>query len=147
LRLTFGAARNILLFSLLADDTEGENIDLIWNFYYDMYLTIEAHKLLTTQARKLADLSTSMDVWENGDYGKWMRMCTAGTLKTLNSLWKNYASTDQLSNTQKKAFTLRYNRSKSELEAFYKTRAASAVAALLGTGPLGFDADFQKAVK
>lgn len=131
----------MLLFSLLADDPNGKNIDYIWNFYFDMLLTKEAHKLVTKQARKLADLSTTMDVWEQGVYGKWLRMCSINTLEALHSLWTKYADTDALSNTKKKAFTANYLRTKDELHktcgpGSYYEKAATLLS-VLSTGKLG----------
>src|SRR5690606_3355467 len=74
------------------------------------------------------------------------RMCTTGTLGTLNALWTSYANTDSVSNNQKKAFATRYLRRKTELERAHRSRADSSVAAVLSTGHFGLEKNFQNAV-
>ncbi|RPA81527.1 hypothetical protein BJ508DRAFT_306563 [Ascobolus immersus RN42] len=101
-------ARNILLFSMLADDIQGKHTDHIWSFYYDIYLSDETSKFVTAQARKLSKLSGSMEVWHNGAYGKWLRMVSVGSLETLHGLWSNYARVSGFSAAQKETFAQNY---------------------------------------
>lgn len=102
---TARAARNILLFSLILDDTnshdhDGDDIgthhhngtdDATWNIYYELYLDNASLGLLEAQAGKLFDLSSSMEAWHAGPYGRILRICDSGTLALLREVWDNYS--------------------------------------------------------
>ncbi|KAG2137193.1 hypothetical protein BD769DRAFT_1664094 [Suillus cothurnatus] len=81
-------ARNVILFTLLADEA--------------------SHVLLISQCRKLIDLSSDLDNWHNGPYGHFLRMCTKDTLAELRRLWQLYVKTTTFSPSETKEFKSTY---------------------------------------
>lgn len=102
-------ARNVLLLTLLADDTAGNNDTKIWNIFYHFYLDQDSLTLLLTQSQKLFELSKSVGTWNKCPYGSFLRMCTQKTLSQLRECWELYAKTEQMSNAEKKRFKRDFN--------------------------------------
>ncbi|KAF8472696.1 hypothetical protein BDZ91DRAFT_676670 [Kalaharituber pfeilii] len=84
-------ARNVLLFTLIADDEDGERNLLLWNIFYHFYLDQASLALLQEQAKKLAAFSESLEAWHASKYGTFLRMCNRETLLELRRLWRLYA--------------------------------------------------------
>ncbi|KAI0904472.1 hypothetical protein F4823DRAFT_634269 [Ustulina deusta] len=85
-------ARNILLLSLIIDNEAGENYDLLWDIYYHMYITEEALDLLSSQAKKLCDLSATSASWEQSNYGSRLSYCDSTTLLSVRNIWRFYST-------------------------------------------------------
>ena len=96
------AARNILTFTLLPDDTKGQQQSHIWQIYYHVYLDDKALKLLQSQAKKLSDLATTLESWKDGKYGKIMTFCDEGTFTMVKKLWEEYGRCDRTKSEQTK---------------------------------------------
>ncbi|KAG2152952.1 hypothetical protein DEU56DRAFT_958244 [Suillus clintonianus] len=101
-------ARNVILFTLLADEGAAQKVPQIWNIFFHFYLDKASHDLLISQCRKLVELSNDLDSWNNGPYGYFLRMCTGHTLAELRRLWQLYIQTTTCSPSQAKAFAFAY---------------------------------------
>ncbi|KAG1879717.1 hypothetical protein F4604DRAFT_1751188 [Suillus subluteus] len=101
-------ARNAILFTLLADEGAVQKVPQIWNIFFHFYLDKASHDLLISQCRKLVELSSDLDSWNNGPYGHFLRMCTRDTLAELRRLWQLYVKTTACSPSEAKAFESAY---------------------------------------
>ncbi|KAG2074776.1 hypothetical protein BDR04DRAFT_1171264 [Suillus decipiens] len=101
-------ARNAILFTLLADEGAVQKVPQIWNIFFHFYLDKASHDLLISQCRKLVELSSDLDSWNNGPYGHFLRMCTEATLAELRHLWQLYVKTTTCSSSEAKAFKSAY---------------------------------------
>ncbi|KAH7926984.1 hypothetical protein BV22DRAFT_1032325 [Leucogyrophana mollusca] len=88
-------ARNIILFTLLADAEATERLPLIWNIFYHFYLDDDSLALLLAQCRKLIDLASSSESWRSGQYAAFVSMCTEETLSELRRFWTLYVETER----------------------------------------------------
>lgn len=84
-------ARNIILYTLILDDTDGNNVDLIWNIYYHVLVDDDSLSLLREQASKLLKVATTADEWNNRKYGSILRFCDIYTFLQVSKLWESYA--------------------------------------------------------
>ncbi|KAI6083984.1 hypothetical protein F4821DRAFT_280490 [Hypoxylon rubiginosum] len=84
-------ARNVLLFSLIIDDDDNKNESSIWCIYFHLYLNDNARTLLRLQAKKLLELSTTVDVWRQSKYGSRLGFCDSDTLKDVRKMWEFYS--------------------------------------------------------
>ncbi|KAG1742518.1 hypothetical protein EDB19DRAFT_1827716 [Suillus lakei] len=101
-------ARNVILFTLLADEGTAQKAPQIWNIFFHFYLDKASHDLLISQCRRLVELSSDLDSWNNGPYGHFLRMCTGDTLAELRRLWELYIKTMTCSPSEAKAFASTY---------------------------------------
>ncbi|KAG2366725.1 hypothetical protein BDR07DRAFT_1352199 [Suillus spraguei] len=101
-------ARNAILFTLLADEGAVQKVPQIWNIFFHFYLDKASHDLLISQCRKLVELSSDLDSWNNGPYGHFLRVCTEATLAELRRLWQLYVKTTTYSPSEAKAFKSAY---------------------------------------
>ncbi|KAG1740870.1 uncharacterized protein EDB91DRAFT_1328959 [Suillus paluster] len=101
-------ARNVILFTLLADEDVAKKLPQIWNIFFHFFLDKDSLDLLISQCKKLVELSSSLDSWNNGPYGHFLRICTGDTLAELRRLWQLYIKTTTFSPTQAKAFQSAY---------------------------------------
>ncbi|KAG2153346.1 hypothetical protein DEU56DRAFT_774747 [Suillus clintonianus] len=101
-------ARNVILFTLLADEGAAQKVPQIWNIFFHFYLDIASRDLLISQCRRLVELSEDLDSWNNGPYGHFLRMCTGDTLAELRRLWQLYVKTATFSPSQAKEFESAY---------------------------------------
>lgn len=82
------------MYSLIVDDeTDGQN-EKIWNVYYELYMDQESLDLLQSQAKKLYELSSSLEEWDEGQYGKILRFSDSTTLAMIRSVWLSYLGED-----------------------------------------------------
>ncbi|KAG2366683.1 hypothetical protein BDR07DRAFT_1373405 [Suillus spraguei] len=122
-------ARNVILFTLLADEGSVQKVPQIWNIFFHFFLDKASHDLLISQCRRLVELSGDLDSWNNGPYGHCLRMCTGDTLAELRRLWQLYIKTTTCSPSEAKAFASSYaadvKASKADFEfVFTASRAA-----------------------
>ncbi|KAK0660142.1 hypothetical protein QBC41DRAFT_261895 [Cercophora samala] len=82
-------ARNIILFTLLLDSKI--TAEQAWNVYYDAWLSPSNLTTLQSQARKLLDLSSSLETWYAGPYSQ-LRFCDWGTLELVRDIWTGYTT-------------------------------------------------------
>ncbi|KAI0403950.1 hypothetical protein F4802DRAFT_616112 [Xylaria palmicola] len=84
-------ARNVLLLSLVIDGEDGQN-DKLWDIYYHMYTDQSAFDLIRSQAKKLYDLSATIDMWEQSKYGPHLRFCDSVALSSARKMWHFYSA-------------------------------------------------------
>ncbi|KAI1140251.1 hypothetical protein F5Y05DRAFT_424149 [Hypoxylon sp. FL0543] len=84
--------RNILLLSLILDDGEGSHDRSIWSIYYHLYLDSESLELLRSQAKKLHELSATMEDWHQSKYAGKLRFCDSVTLAEVRKTWELYST-------------------------------------------------------
>ncbi|KAG2142218.1 uncharacterized protein EDB93DRAFT_1208843 [Suillus bovinus] len=101
-------ARNVILFTLLADEGAVKRVPQIWNIFFHFFLDKASHDLLISHCKKLVELSNDLDSWHNGPYGRFLRMCTGDTLAELRRLWQLYVKTTTCSPSEAKAFESAY---------------------------------------
>ncbi|CAE7112491.1 unnamed protein product [Rhizoctonia solani] len=87
-------ARNIILFTLLEDDTPSNHV---WDIFYHFKLTDHTYNVVTTHSRKLANLAESLETWRLSKYGSFIKMVDASSLSELRDLWVLYADFTNLS--------------------------------------------------
>lgn len=92
--LIFCRARNILLFTLIIDDSRDVTAACLWNIYYEFFLNDTCFGMLCEQARKLVFLSISIECWHEGEYGRFLRICDEETLSKVNRVWCSWAAMD-----------------------------------------------------
>ncbi|KAL2018682.1 hypothetical protein VTK56DRAFT_517 [Thermocarpiscus australiensis] len=85
-------ARNVLLITLIPDDTDGKQNANNWGVYYHSYLNSVCHKLLYEQAQKLHGQVASLEDWRSSKHGKVIRFCNRGTLARAAEVWAFYVS-------------------------------------------------------
>ncbi|CAI7623202.1 unnamed protein product [Penicillium glandicola] len=83
-------ARNIILLSLILEDVNGFNEQLIWNLFYHFRIDEGSLDLLQTQTTKLLSLSTSLQTWQQSQYGRVIRICDRVSLERVRDMWKFY---------------------------------------------------------
>ncbi|ODM21540.1 hypothetical protein SI65_02384 [Aspergillus cristatus] len=84
-------ARNIILYTLILDDTDDKDVERIWNIYYHVLLDDDSLGLLRKQAAKLLKVAATPDAWNNGQYGATLRFCDRYTFSQVSNLWESYA--------------------------------------------------------
>ncbi|CAI6096017.1 unnamed protein product [Clonostachys chloroleuca] len=84
-------ARNIILFTLLLDDTQGARNTRHWKLYYHLYITDDDLSALRNHARRLCRLSSSLQDWHRGPYGRVIRFTDRRSLAQVRELWQQYA--------------------------------------------------------
>ena len=99
-------ARNLLLYTLLLDDDDGTQNDIIWKIYYHFRLDDKSYRLLEDQADKLVTASVSADSWRDGPYGKTFRFCDDASRLRVRATWRSY-SEKGLSGEEKKSHSRR----------------------------------------
>lgn len=72
-------------------DNIGKNEYSIWCIYYHLYLDQNSLDLLRSQAKKLLDLSATMDTWVHSEYGSRFRLCDFATLVDIRKMWTLYS--------------------------------------------------------
>ncbi|KAK0617770.1 hypothetical protein B0T17DRAFT_495888 [Bombardia bombarda] len=105
-------ARNILLLSLIIDDTDGERNQENWDIYYSLYLTKASRDRLQAQAKKLHTLTASLDSWRESKYGRHIKFCDQGSLDRAAEIWKYYTREDLEKDVQEKIITAINRRNK-----------------------------------
>lgn len=102
------AARNILLLTLIADNTSGKDTQKIWNSFYHIYLDGASCNLIHAQAAKLHKMSWTIKQWNDGEYGYFIRFVNVDTMSKLRDYWDHWANVKNMSKAQKKRFKDKY---------------------------------------
>ncbi|ODM18169.1 hypothetical protein SI65_06040 [Aspergillus cristatus] len=84
-------ARNIILFTLILDDTGGDNVERIWSIYYHFIVDDASLNTLRKQASKLLKEAATATEWNKTRYGAILRFCDSYTFSQVLKLWKFYA--------------------------------------------------------
>lgn len=84
------SARNIILLTMIADMTSSDDVSKIWNTFYHLYLDSASSTFLSSQCRKLAQLSSSIEAWNQSQYAGFLRICDTRTLSELRRHWDLY---------------------------------------------------------
>ncbi|TFY83364.1 hypothetical protein EWM64_g648 [Hericium alpestre] len=92
-------ARNVLLFSLIAD---GGSTAHIWNINFHMYLDKKSHLSLVEQCKKLIELSETHERWAESPYGTFLRVSSDYTLSELRRHWGLYCAMNDLPSSRLK---------------------------------------------
>ena len=95
-------ARNVLLLTLIID---GQTPDVLWNIFYHFKLDALSLGILTSQSRKLADLSADAAAWTSCPYASTIRFSTISTIQRLHSFWKKYAEAINFTNVQQQHYS------------------------------------------
>jgi hypothetical protein len=78
------------LLSLVLDDVDGTNEQLIWNLFYHGRIDKRSLKLLQIQTTKLLSLSTSPQAWQQSQYGRLIRTCDRVSMERIRDMWHFY---------------------------------------------------------
>ncbi|KAG9098370.1 hypothetical protein FS749_003953 [Ceratobasidium sp. UAMH 11750] len=87
------SARNIILFTLLEENTPSSTV---WDIFYHFKLSEHASGVLVNQARKLVQLSETLDTWRTSKYGSFLMFVDHHSLLELQRYWNLYAKFPQL---------------------------------------------------
>ncbi|KAF8595868.1 hypothetical protein BDV93DRAFT_528382 [Ceratobasidium sp. AG-I] len=90
-------ARNLLVFTLLHDDSP---VERIWDIYYHFKLDGESTNLLVAQCRQLIEVSQSMDTWRQSSYNSFLKIADSNTLSELRRHWTLYAGFPEITGTR-----------------------------------------------
>lgn len=77
---------------MIIDMTSGDDLAKIWNTFYHLYLDFASSTFLSSQCRKLAQLSSSIEAWNRSQYASFLRMCNIHTLSQLHQHWELYVA-------------------------------------------------------
>jgi len=77
---------------MIADMTSSDDVAKIWNVFYHLYLDPASSAFLSTQCRKLAQLSSSIETWNQSQYASFLRVCDVRTLSELRRHWDLYVA-------------------------------------------------------
>ncbi|KAJ4408010.1 hypothetical protein N0V85_004290 [Neurospora sp. IMI 360204] len=91
-------ARNILLLTLLIDmDSQKPlppSLHDLFPIYYHLYLPPRLASFIASQARKLVDVSDSLQAWHESTYGGGLRFCDSYSLSRVREIWQCWAKFD-----------------------------------------------------
>ncbi|KAG9086359.1 hypothetical protein FRC06_003136, partial [Ceratobasidium sp. 370] len=87
------SARNIILFTLLEENTPSNTV---WDIFYHFKLSEHVSGVLTNHARKLVQLSETLDTWRTSKYGSFLVFVDHHSLLELHRYWDLYAKFPQL---------------------------------------------------
>ncbi|KAK7924431.1 hypothetical protein PG985_006485 [Apiospora marii] len=85
--VTAVAGRNALLLSLIIDGDDTKDLGVLWNIYYDIYLTKAAAAVLEAQLEKLLAVSDTLETWRQSKYSEFISFCDAGSLGLTREFW------------------------------------------------------------
>lgn len=89
--LTDGSlARNVLLLSLIIDESGAPDRSSLWNIYYHLYLDEDDVRLISDQSSKLLKVSTTLKEWNASSYGVRLPLCDQDSLDDLRACWAAY---------------------------------------------------------
>ncbi|EED11905.1 conserved hypothetical protein [Talaromyces stipitatus ATCC 10500] len=94
-------ARNVILFSLIADNASEA---AIWNIFYHFYVTNADIALIKSQASKLLVCSETPETWFSSKYGAFISFMSEDTLCRLRQFWHQYSEMANLSARQRNSF-------------------------------------------
>ena len=76
---------------MIADmSSSDDDVAKIWNTFYHLHLDSASDAFLSSQCRKLAQLSSSVETWNQSQYAGFLRMCDTRTLSELRHHWDLY---------------------------------------------------------
>ncbi|KAH7906338.1 hypothetical protein BJ138DRAFT_1094271 [Hygrophoropsis aurantiaca] len=101
-------ARNLILFTLLADKDAAEKLPLIWNIFYQLYLDKDSLSLLTAQCQKLIGFTRSVEIWRNCPYAAFAYACTEETLVELQQFLALYVEVESFPHEKQARFKREY---------------------------------------
>lgn len=84
----------MILFTLVVDNHFPENVSQVWNIFYHFFLDKASLELLTSQCRKLLELSQDMEAWYSGPYSRFLRISSSFTLSEMRKYWTAYVETN-----------------------------------------------------
>ncbi|EKM57491.1 uncharacterized protein PHACADRAFT_158588 [Phanerochaete carnosa HHB-10118-sp] len=97
-------ARNVLLFTLIADGKHVEQSLALWSIFYHFFLDTVSLALLLSQAEKLANISVDLNTWSESEYSCFLEVSNGFTLGELHQHWVLYAQTKLFSPTRRAQF-------------------------------------------
>ncbi|KAF7310443.1 MYND-type domain-containing protein [Mycena chlorophos] len=80
-------ARNVLLYTMLADDVAS---DIIWNIFFHFHLDQSCLSRLEAHCQKLLDIRSSLDAWKSSPYAEFIQFGTLHTFQELRRHWRLY---------------------------------------------------------
>lgn len=121
---------------MLADDTAADKNTLVWNVFYHLKLDRDSYSLLLAQSAKLVALAGSIEQWNDGPYGHFLRMCTRQTLAQLRRHWEAYSPAGEQSRSQKKRLGVKFKAAMAEARDANASAERREVDAANSAGPL-----------
>ncbi|TFK33596.1 hypothetical protein BDQ12DRAFT_766428 [Crucibulum laeve] len=116
-------ARNVLLFTMIADDLSSATI---WNIFFHFRLDKVSHSTLVEQCKKLIELSETPKKWNASPYASSLRMCTDYSLAELRRHWMLYVDMQGLPKSRLAAISDAFERqSKRNLKKYSANLSAS----------------------
>ncbi|CAL1701833.1 unnamed protein product [Somion occarium] len=76
------------------DEEYRANATRVCSIFYDFFLAEDALSLLSSQCRKLLQLSGDVATWNSGPYAHVVRLCSFYTLQELRRYWQAYLDTN-----------------------------------------------------
>ncbi|EKM57486.1 uncharacterized protein PHACADRAFT_170742 [Phanerochaete carnosa HHB-10118-sp] len=102
-------ARNILLFTFIADGEYAKRLDAIWNIFYHFFLNDASLALLHSQTDKLANVSVDLETWEQSGYSRFLEISNSFTLGELHRHWLLYSQTKSFSSARRAQFSEQFS--------------------------------------
>lgn len=81
------------MLSLLLDDLSDDYSQKYWNIFYHFLIDGDSLSLVHKQAKRLIDLSKTIDTWHGSIYGSILRIVNKDTLSQLRCIWEKYSET------------------------------------------------------
>jgi hypothetical protein len=75
----------------------------LWNIFHDFYIQSDTLELIRAQSSKLGRV-TSANEWNNGPYGKILKIVNEETLHKLNKIWSKYTHASDAKDAVHKQF-------------------------------------------
>ncbi|KAF2816886.1 uncharacterized protein BDZ99DRAFT_513155 [Mytilinidion resinicola] len=72
-------ARNILLFSMISEDSALIQNEILWNIYYHFYLDGKSLASLASHSEKLLAAAKTFNDWHNSEHGRTLKFCDTNT--------------------------------------------------------------------
>lgn len=92
--------RNALLLSLIIDEDDNKDLGVLWNIYYDIYLTKTAAAVLEAQLEKLLAIADTLETWSQSRYGEVISFCEEGSLSLTREFWSTFGVRASLGQAQ-----------------------------------------------
>ena len=80
----------MFLFTALIDGSNAYS--KLWNIFHDFYVDVDAMDTIRDHSAKLVHLSSTMDAWNQGPYGKILRILNNETLEILHHFCMKYVN-------------------------------------------------------
>ena len=77
---------------MIIDMTSSDDLPKIWNAFFHLFFDSASSTFLSSQCRKLSQLSSSIKTWNRSHYANFLRVCDVHTLSELHRHWELYVA-------------------------------------------------------